>query len=135
MINETLKALLRVVLLAIVFCIALGVGMYALAPDGTYTAYAVETVSHDWNQYKWGFLYPDFWEVLISHGILVGLASAVAIVPIALIVSAILFKAAPKTKQMVASANIYLCVVSVLVLGVVAGIVYTIAQGRNPGII
>ena len=130
------KATLVCAGMAVAFSWAFGVGQYALAPDGNYNAYAVESVSHDWHQYLWFFsTEPRWWFVLLVHGLVVGLIYSVLVVPIVGAVAFALCWRLPSLRARLLAANKVRLVVAAIVVGLVGGTVSTILGGRNPGII
>ncbi len=130
-----LRALLIVSAVALLFCLAVGWGSYALAPSGAYSDWTVEGISHDWHRYEWFFQVPSFLPALMILGALNALAHAVVVVPVVLVMVAILFLFFPKSKDRLVTqaSNIRFWIV-ICCLGFAIGIIETIIQGRNPGV-
>jgi hypothetical protein len=130
-----LRALLICASLALLYSIAWGLGLYALAPGGKYLDWTMQGVSHDWHQYRWFFEQPlHGWYILALLGVFVGALTALLVVPISCGVAALLFWRMPMLNERLLKANgVYLCC-TVIGLGLLAGVAGTIIGGRNPGI-
>jgi hypothetical protein len=130
-----LKALFIASAVALLFCLAVGWGSYALAPSGAYSDWTVQGISHDWHRYEWFFQVPSALPVLAFLGALNALAHAIIVVPVVLVMVAILFLRLPRSKdRLLKQANDIRFWIVIFSLGFATGIVETIIQGRNPGV-
>jgi hypothetical protein len=129
------RALLIVSAVALLFCLAVGWGSYALAPSGAYSHSTMQGVSHDWQRYEWFFQAPSFLPALIILGALNALAHAIIVVPLVVVMVAILFLRFPRSKdRLLKQANDIRFWIVICCLGFATGIIETIIQGRNPGV-
>ncbi|MGC1379831.1 MAG: hypothetical protein WA814_02265 [Candidatus Baltobacteraceae bacterium] len=130
-----LKAWAICLAIGLLFCLAFGLGRYALAPAGLYADWTVQGVSHDPHHYRWFFQVPLLgWRMLAALGVLVGLLNAILVVPIVAIGTALLLWLFPRLKTRLLTMKPAWLWPSIFALGFVSGVVETILIGRNPGV-
>ena len=116
------------------FSLANGIGQYALAPDGQYNNYAMESVSHDWHLYDWGILNPPAWRPLLFYGMFIGALQAVLVIPVGLGIALVAFMLRPSLRDRCASWKLSGLLLIVALVGFLSGVAETIIRGLNPGI-
>lgn len=128
-----LRIIGRWALVLLVFSVANGVGLYALAPGGRYLDYQMEVVSHDWHQYLWAITTPNIWLQLFALSCFVGIGRAIVVVPVGLLIVGILL-IGPSFRNSIASWKLSWLLIGAVVLGFLSGLIQTIVVGRSPGI-
>jgi hypothetical protein len=130
-----LRTLAQCLATVLLFCLGLGFGQYALAPDGAYGSYGSEDPSHDWGKYLWFFQVPAAIPMLLVHGALIGILTGAVIVPVAGVVAAIMIWRFPGLHVWLAGSRWAWLSLGVFFAGLLSGAAMTILAGRNPGII
>lgn len=127
---------LRCLGLALVLGFAIGCGQYALAPGGAYVDYTMQGISHDWHRYLWFFQIPLRWQVVILfHALFASGFLFIELAVIAVGAAAVMTFLLPSLGAKFVAVKSHLLWPLAAVLGILVGLLVTVLDGRNPGII